>query len=128
MLTRRTEVEEMAADLDRLMALDGAVAAGEFGVGGDLIDHKGDLSDEHAEMVARMCAANSLMGKIQAENFAKHTGMNWSPFRGWSVAAGDYSVCVMGNLGVFVKTAQADFNDVFSVLGHQAGVLEGLER
>ena len=118
----------MAADLDKLMALDGAVAAGEFSVGGDLVDYKGELSREHAEMVAMMCAANSLMGKMQAESFTKHTRMNWSPFRGWAVAAGDYSVCVMGHLGVFVKTAEADFNDVFSVLGGQAGVLEGVER
>lgn len=113
----------MAINLDKLMGLNGAIAAGEFGIGGDLVAHKGDFSQEHAEMVAMMCAANSLMGKMQAESFSKHTGMNWSPFKGWAVSAGDYSVCVMGNAGVFVETDKADFNQIFKTLGEQAGVL-----
>jgi len=113
----------MGANLNNLMNLNGAVAAGEFSVGGDLVDYKGNLSREHAEMVAMMCAANSLMGRMQAESFTKHTGMNWSPFKGWAVAAGDYSVCVMGKLGVFVETNKADFNEIFKVLGQEAGVI-----
>lgn len=110
-------------DLDKLMALSGAVAAGEFGVDGSLVAYKGGLSPEHAAMVAMMCAANSLMGKMQAEGFSKYTGMKWSPFRGWAVSAGDYSVCVMGNAGVFVETAKADFNEIFKTLGQVAGAL-----
>jgi len=110
------------ADLDKLIALNGAVAAGEFTPTGELVAHKGDLSEEHAQMVAMMCAANSLMGKMQAESFAKHTGMNWSPFKGWAISAGDYSVCVMGNAGVFVETEKADFNAIFKALGEHAGV------
>ena len=114
---------KMAIDLDKLVALSGATAAGEFTPTGGLVAYKGDLSEEHAEMVAMMCAANSMMGKMQAVSFTKHTGMNWSPFKGWAVAAGDFSVCVMGNAGVFVETEKADFNDVFKTLGEQAGVL-----
>lgn len=113
----------MGANLERLMGLSGAVAAGEFSVGGELVSYTGDLAQEHADLVARMCAANSLMGRMQAEIFTKHTGMNWSPFKGWAVAAGDYSVCVMGNLGVFVTLDKADFNDIFNVLGEEAGVI-----
>ncbi|MFO3797439.1 MAG: DUF2173 family protein [Anaerolineales bacterium] len=113
----------MAVDLDKLMALKGAVAAGEFGVDGSLVAYKGALKEEHAKMVAMMCAANSLMGKMQAEGFTAYTGMKWSPFKGWAVSAGDYSVCVMGNAGVFVETAKADFNEIFKVLGKEAGVL-----
>ncbi len=113
----------MATNLDKLMALDGATAAGEFTPTGELVAYKGDLSQEHAEMVAMMCAANSLMGKMQAESFTKHTGMNWSPFKGWAVSAGDFSVCVMGNAGVFVETDKADFNAIYKTLGEQAEVL-----
>ncbi len=105
------------ANLDKLMALPGAIAAGEFSVGGDLVASKGALKEEYAKMVAMMCAANSLMGKMQAESFSAHTGMKWTPFKGWAVSAGDYSVCVMGNAGVFVETAKADFNKIFATLG-----------
>ena len=113
----------MAIDLDKLMTLDGATAAGEFTPTGELVAYKGDLSQEHAEMIAMMCAANSLMGKMQAESFTKHTGLNWSPFRGWAVSAGDFSVCVMGNAGVFVETDKADFNVIYKTLGEQAEVV-----
>ena len=50
----------MAIDLNKLMALRGATAAGEFTPTGELVAYNGDLSEEHAEMVAMMCAANSL--------------------------------------------------------------------
>ncbi len=110
------------ANLDRLMGLGGAVASGEFSPGGDLIAYKGDLPEDIAKLIARMCAANSLMGTSQAESFTHMSGMKWSPFHGWAVAAGDFSVCVMGNVGVFVETSKADFNDIFKTLGEEAHV------
>jgi roadblock/LC7 domain-containing protein len=111
------------ADLDKLMALSGATAAGEYATDGKLITYKGELAQEHAEMTALMCAANTLMGKMQAEGFTRYTGMNWRPFKGWPVSAGDYTVCVMGNIGVFVETAKADFNAIYKTLDEEAGVL-----
>lgn len=113
----------MAVNLDKLMALPGVIAAGEFGPQGELIAYKGALKPEHAQMTALMCAANNLMLKMQAEGFSAYTGMQWTPFKGWAVAAGNYAVCVMGNAGVFVDTAQADFNQIFQTLGQEAGLL-----
>ncbi len=95
------------ANLDRLMGLGGAVAAGEFAPGGELVTYKGDITEDVAKLIARMCAANSLMGTSQAENFTHISGMKWTPFHGWAVAAGDFSVCVMGHIGVFVETSKA---------------------
>ena len=110
------------AKLDRLMGLGGAVAAGEFSPGGDLVAYKGDLPEDIAKLIARMCAANTLMGTSQAESFTHMSGMKWTPFHGWAVAAGDFSVCVMGHNGVFVETSKADFNDIFKTLGEEAHV------
>lgn len=110
------------ADLARLMDLNGATAAGQFGNEGELVDYAGDLPKDHAEMIARMCAANTSMGKMEAEGFTRYTGMNWLPFKGWAVSAGDYSVCVVGDVGVFVETKDADFNQIFRTLGEEAGV------
>ncbi|BFI76649.1 DUF2173 family protein [Sulfurisphaera ohwakuensis] len=106
--------------LDRLMKLKGAIAAGHFTADGKLVEYKGPLTKELAEMVAKMCAANSLMGTTEAELFTKISGMNWTPFLGWAVAAGEYAVCVMGNYGVFVKLSEADFNEIFKALGEVA--------
>lgn len=82
----------MASDLDKLMALNSAIAAGEFTHTGKLVARKGGLSNEHAGMIAVMCAANNMMGKMQSESFSKHTGMSWSLLKGWRVSAGDFSV------------------------------------
>jgi roadblock/LC7 domain-containing protein len=108
------------ANLDKLMGLKGAVAAGEFTPGGDLLTYKGELTEDVAKMTAKMCAANTLMGTTEAESFTRISGMKWSPFHGWAVSAGDYSVCVMGHVGVFVETTKADFNDIFKVLAEEA--------
>jgi roadblock/LC7 domain-containing protein len=111
------------ANLDRVMGLNGAVAAGEFTPEGELVAYKGDLTEDIARLIARMCAANTLMGTTQAESFTRISGMKWMPFHGWAVAAGDYSVCVMGHIGVFVETTKADFNDIFKVLGDEAHII-----
>ena len=110
------------ANLDRLLELKGAVAAGEFTPSGELVSYEGDLPLNLARQVAKMCAANTMMGISQAESFTQISGMKWSPFHGWAVAAGDYSVCVIGNIGVFVETAKADFNDIFKRLSEVAHV------
>jgi roadblock/LC7 domain-containing protein len=109
------------ANLDRLLRLKGAISAGEFSADGELVSHKGDLTEEDARLIAKMCAANTLMGTVQAESFTRISGlMKWTPFHGWAVSAGDYSVCVMGHIGIFVETANADFNDIFKVLAEEA--------
>ena len=110
------------ANLDRLMGLNGAVSVGEFTPDGELVSYKGDIPEDIARLTARLCAANSLMGTTQAESYTRISGMNWLPFHGWAVAAGDYSVCVMGTIGVFVETAKADFNDIFKVLSEEAHI------
>lgn len=110
------------ANLKRLLKLKGAVSAGEFAPDGELLSYEGDLPEDTAHLIARMCAANTLMGISQAESFTRISGMKWSPFHGWAVAAGDYSVCVIGHLGVFVETAKADFNDIFKTLSEEAHV------
>jgi len=110
------------ADLDRLMKLGGAVAAGEFTPTGEVVSYKGDLPEETARLIAKLCAANSLMGDTEVDTLTRITGMNWRPFYGWAISAGDYSLCVMGHIGVFVETRKADFNDIYRILGEEAHV------
>ena len=111
------------ANLDRLLGLKGAFSAGEFSADGELVSYKGDLTEDDARLIAKMCAANTLMGAMQAESFSRISGfMKWTPFHGWAVSAGDYSVCVMGHIGIFVETAEADFNEIYKVLAEEAHI------
>lgn len=109
-----------AADkLDKLMDLPGAVAVGEFTPDGKLIRYKGKLTKEAAELAAMMCGTTSSMFAKQSGDFSEKTGMKWTPFKGFAVSAGDFSVCAAGNTGLFVETAKADFNKIFQALAEK---------
>lgn len=113
------------ADLSRLLDLSGAVAVEEFTPAGEVISYKykGDLPEETARIIAKLCAANTLMGENEVEGLTRITGSKWRPFHGWAMSTGDYSLCVMGHIAVFVETAKADFNDIYKVLAEEAHVM-----
>ncbi|WP_461829503.1 DUF2173 family protein [Aquifex sp.] len=103
--------------LKELMSLPGAVAAGEFTDDGRLVAYYGDISEKEAEIAAMMCAANKLMGSMQAKGWSVYTGKDgFYPVVGFAVAGGKYAACIMGNVGVFVEMDKADFDKTFEVL------------
>jgi len=106
------------ATLDELLKLDGVVAAGEFAPDGRLLDFKAkmDMSPELAQMSAQFCSSVTALFNTLSSAFTQLSGMSWSPQHGWAFAGGDYSVCVGGTRGVFVETAKADYNQLFSAL------------
>jgi roadblock/LC7 domain-containing protein len=106
------------ATLDELLTIDGVAAAGEFRLDGTLVDYKAktDMSPELAAMSAQFTATVSMLFNTLSGAFTPMSGMNWSPPRGWMFAGGDWTVAASGNKGVFVETAKADFNELFSAL------------
>ncbi len=109
------------ANLDRLMQVKGVWAAGEFTDDGKLVAYKGNISEEHAAMAAEMCAANNAMAKMQCDGYTAFSGQEWTPLHGWALTGPKYSVCVMGNVGVFVNNDEVSFNEVFKALREVAG-------
>ena len=49
--------------------------------------------------------------------------MNWSPFHGWMVTAGDYSVFVVNPVILIAKTDKADFNEIFRALRNETSMV-----
>jgi roadblock/LC7 domain-containing protein len=114
----------MAASLDDLLNIKGVVAAGEFGLDGSLVAYKShvDFSQEQAQTTARFTAAVTQVFNVLAESFSKlNQEFNFVPQQGWAYAGGDWSVAVGGTRGVFVRTADADYNQLFSELVGQRG-------
>ena len=109
------------ANLDRLMKIKGVWAAGEFTDDGKLVAYKGNISEEQAAMAAEMCAANNAMAKMQCDGYTAFSGQEWTPLHGWALTGPKYSVCVMGNGGVFVNNDEVSFNEVFKALREEAG-------
>lgn len=109
----------MASSLEDLLNLKGVVAAGEFGLDGSLVDYKAsvDFSQELAETTAKFTAAVTQVFNVLAESFTKlNNQFDFAPQQGWAYSGGDWSVAVGGNRGVFVKTADADYNELFTEL------------
>lgn len=103
--------------LQELMSIPGAFAAGEFSDEGRLLAYYGNITEKAAEIAAMMCAANKLMGNMQAKGWSVYTGQDgFYPVQGFAVAGGKYAACIMGNVGVFVDMNKADFDKTFETL------------
>jgi roadblock/LC7 domain-containing protein len=109
----------MAKSLDELLRLKGVVASGEFSANGKLIEFRSNnnqLSNEVADLTAQFAAAVSQLLGALASAHSKISGFNWLPEHGWTYSGGDLTIAVGGNRGVFVKTAEADFSQLFDAL------------
>jgi len=106
--------------IDELLKLKGVVAAGEFTLDGKLVKYKTnkgyDLSEEQAGLSAQFTATVTQLFNTLAGAYGKIKNENWTPQKGWAYAGGDYSIAVGGNRGVFVKTTEADYNQLFEAL------------
>ena len=106
------------ANLEDLLKLPGVVAAGEFGSDGKLLGYKAkmDMSRELAEATAQFCATVTMLFTTLGGAYTQMSKMQWLPQQGWAYSGGEWTVAVGGSRGVFVKTAEADFNKLFQVL------------
>ncbi len=108
------------ANLKELLAIEGVVAAGEFSDDGALLALEGDLTEEEGAMAAQMCSANKKMMQMQVDGYtalSKEDG--WTPAMGFAIAGPKLSICVVGNIGVFVETGKGSFNKVMQALQAQ---------
>jgi roadblock/LC7 domain-containing protein len=108
------------ANLDDLAKIDGVVLAFEFAPDGKLTSHKSaaGASPETAAMAAQFCASVTMNFNVLAGAFTQLSGMAWTPQQGWAYSGGEHTVAIGGGgyRGVFIKTAKADFNKLFSML------------
>jgi roadblock/LC7 domain-containing protein len=110
-------------NLANLMSLNGATAAAECKPDGRHVSYiiNGNQTQDLDKMTERLCGINTLIATI-VERFGRISEMNWGPFQGWAVAAGDYTVFVASGIVVIVETEKADFNEIFRVLSEEARI------
>lgn len=105
------------ADLQKVMSIPGAYAAGEFSPTGELLNYVGNIDLKSAKMAAQMGAANMMMAKMQASGWTAYTGKDgFEPVRGFAVSGPENSALIVGNVGVFVRNQEADFDKAFEIL------------
>lgn len=123
----------MPKSLDELLTLNGVVASGEFDPNGKLLDFRSKgapLPDDLALLTHQFAAAvgqllevlafthsrvSGLLG-VLATGHGRKSSVNWLPAQAWAYSGGDLTIAVAGGRGVFVKTAEADFNQLFEAL------------
>lgn len=124
----------MAKSLDELLTLKGVIASGEFAPNGKLLDFRSKgatfsddvalLTDQFATAVGQLLGAlasahgriTGLLG-ILAAGHGRKSRVNLMPEQGWVYSGGNLTIAVGGGRGVFAKTAEADFNQLFESLG-----------
>lgn len=89
----------MAKSLDELLRLKGVIAAGEFWSNGKLLDFR---------------SKGALLLGVLAAGHGRMSGVNLVPEQGWMYSGGDLTIAV--GRGVFAKTAEAEFNQLFTAL------------
>jgi roadblock/LC7 domain-containing protein len=110
-------------NLIKLMRLNGAVSAAECKPDGEYMCHitKDVTIVDRDNMSEQFCKINSLMIETM-ERLDRVNKLNWSPFHGWMVTAGDYSVFVVNQVILIAETNKADFNEILGTLNAEASM------
>jgi roadblock/LC7 domain-containing protein len=121
----------MAKSPDNVLRLKGVIASGEFASNGKLLEFRSKgrllpddealLPDQFAVALGQLLFAlppihsriSGLMG-VLAAGHGRMSGVNLVPEQGWMYSGGDLTIAV--GRGVFAKTAEADFNQLFTAL------------
>lgn len=106
--------------VEEFLNLPGVIAVGEFDEQGKVVAFQAaenvELPESLADLTAKYCATVDQLFATLADSFTDITGMQWTPSIGWVYAGGEYTVAVSNRYGVFGKTIDMDFNDLFNAL------------
>ncbi|MEJ2344368.1 MAG: DUF2173 family protein [Gammaproteobacteria bacterium] len=110
------------ADLDKLMALPGALAAFEFSDRGELMASRiaggCELNDTVLDLLCHVCVANMSIATMQARGWESMTrAEGFYPIDGFSLIGFEWSAVTSGNFGVVLPNVQADYQAAYEALG-----------
>ena len=113
------------ADLEELMALNGALAAFRYSSTGEVLEQSvregADFDARVLDLVAHMCVANLAIATLQARGWEAMTGMTgFHPVQQFGLLGLDWTVVVDGERGVILPTGQADLDGACARLGSGA--------
>lgn len=109
------------ADLDKLMSIDGAVAAFKFSSKGELVESRTDDADKFTDtvldLVSHVCVANMAISSMQARGWESMTGMGgFYPVKGFTMVGFDWTVVANDEIGVIIPNDQIDYDAAYDAL------------
>lgn len=114
------------ADLDQLMAIDGALAAFEMNAQGELQQHRiaeDSVFDERTlDLLGHMCVANMAIATMQARGWEASFGeRGFYPVQGFTLVGLKWSAVTDGSHAVVMSNESADYAKAYEVLGVGGG-------
>lgn len=108
-------------DLDKLIKLDGAVAAFSFSSKGELqgsrISEGSEMNDTILDLVAHVCVANTSIATMQARGWENVTGSGgFYPIKGFSLIGFDWTVIANEEAGVIMPNDKVDYEAAYAAL------------
>lgn len=109
------------ADLDKLMAIDGAVGAFCFSAKGELEAHKiaddSNLTESALDLLCHVCVANMAIATMQARGWEQMTGMQgFYPINGFTFVGFEWTAVVNDECGVVLPNDKADVEAAYAAL------------
>lgn len=109
------------ADLDKLMNIDGAVAAFKFSSKGELIESRtveaDKFTDSVLDLVSHVCVANMAISSMQARGWESMTGMGgFYPVKGFTMVGFDWTVVANDEIGVIIPNDKIDYDAAYGAL------------
>ena len=109
------------ADLESLMAIDGALAAFKFSNQGELLDSRAanthEFTDTVLDLLCHVCVANMAISTMQARGWENMTGMGgFYPVKGFTMVGFDWTVVVNNEFGVIMPNDEVDYDAAYAAL------------
>ncbi len=94
--------------LDRLILEKDFEAVGSVSEAGDVIDYKGDFTDEEIKIFDNIVNTNDILFKLQADMLSVISGLIWYPLLGWFIKGEENTLC--SSLGKWAVIKSSKFN------------------
>jgi roadblock/LC7 domain-containing protein len=109
------------SDLNKLMAVEGAVGAFKFNNKGELTESKiaddSGLKEDVLDLLCHVCVANMSIATMQARGWENMTGMKgFYPIKGFTMVGIDWTVITNEEFGVVVPNSQVDYEAAHAAL------------
>ncbi|ACO04734.1 MULTISPECIES: DUF2173 family protein [Persephonella] len=95
--------------LDKLILEESVEAAGSVSEYGDIIDYKGDFTDEEIKIFDSIVNTNDILFKLQADMLSVVSGLIWYPLLGWFIKGKEHTLC--SSLGKWAVIKSESFRE-----------------
>ncbi|WP_457641781.1 DUF2173 family protein [Persephonella sp.] len=89
---------------DRLIMKDYIEATGSVSETGEILDYKGDFTDDEIKVFNSIISTNDILFKLQSDMFSVISGLIWYPLLGWFIKGKENVLCSSLGKWIVIKS------------------------